>query len=47
VLSAFSPAESAHLNAWIAEAADAVEALTSMPLDEVASKYTVKKSPLQ
>jgi peptidyl-tRNA hydrolase, PTH1 family len=47
VLSPFSPAESAGLHAWVSQAADAVEALTQMPLDEVASKYTVKKSPLQ
>ena len=47
VLSAFTPAETAHLGGWISHTADAVEALTKMPLDEVASKYTVKKSPLQ
>ncbi len=47
VLSAFSPEESVVLDNWIAQAVDAVEALTRMPIDEVASKYTVKKSPLQ
>ena len=47
VLSPFTPAESSHLAAWIAHAADAVDALTRLPLDEVASKYSVKKSPLQ
>lgn len=47
VLSPFTAAEAGHLDAWIAGAADAVEALTTSPLDEVASKYTVKKSPLQ
>jgi len=47
VLSPFSAAETEQLSAWIALAADAVEALTILPLDEVASKYSVKKSPLQ
>jgi PTH1 family peptidyl-tRNA hydrolase len=47
VLSPFSAAESAHLGAWIAQAADAAEALGEMPLDVVASKYTVKKTPLK
>jgi len=47
VLSPFSAAESDQLQAWIDVAADAVEALTHMPMDEVASKYTVKKSPLK
>ena len=47
VLSPFTSAETAHLSAWISHAADAVEALTTLPLDAVASKYSVKKSPLQ
>ena len=47
VLSSFTPAETEHLAEWIAYTADAVEALTNTPLDEVASKYTVKKSPLK
>lgn len=47
VLSAFSSQERPCLEEWITHTADAVEALTRMPLDEVASKYTVKKSPLQ
>ncbi|WP_345987640.1 aminoacyl-tRNA hydrolase [Sulfurimonas sp. HSL1-2] len=47
VLSAFTPAEREHLPAWIDRTADAVEALMRMSMDEVASKYTVKKTPLQ
>jgi len=47
VLSPFSPSESTHLEAWISQAADAAEALTSAPLDVIASKYTVKKTPLK
>lgn len=47
VLSPFTPKECEYLDAWIEHAADAVEALLSEPLDVVASKYTVKKSPLQ
>jgi PTH1 family peptidyl-tRNA hydrolase len=47
VLSPFGKEEQAHLDAWIEQAADAVEALLEQPLDVVASKYTVKKSPLQ
>ena len=47
VLTPFTPAEAEHLPAWIERAADAVEALTRMGMDEVASKYTVKKTPLQ
>ena len=47
VLSRFTADESACLAGWISHAAEAVEALTKMPLVEVASKYTVKKSPLQ
>lgn len=47
VLSPFTPEESEYLDAWTEHAADAVEGLLSEPLDVVASKYTVKKSPLQ
>jgi peptidyl-tRNA hydrolase, PTH1 family len=47
VLSPFTAAETEHLEAWICRAADAVEALTALPMDAVASKYTVKQSPLK
>jgi PTH1 family peptidyl-tRNA hydrolase len=47
VLSRFSPEETEYLDAWIAHAADAVESLMQQPLDAVASKYTVKKTPLK
>jgi len=47
VLQPFLDDERTQLDAWIAHAADAVEALTRLGFDEVASKYTVKKTPLQ
>jgi len=47
VLSPFTPEEAAHLPEVIAQAADAVEALTRMGMEEVASKYTVKKTPIK
>jgi PTH1 family peptidyl-tRNA hydrolase len=43
----FTEAERPCLEAWIGRTADAVEALTRESLENVASKYTVKKSPLQ
>ena len=47
VLSAFTAEEMPFLDEWIARAADAVEALLTQTLENVASKYTIKKSPLQ
>ncbi len=45
VLSPFE--ENDCMEAWIAKAADAVEALRDTPLDRVASLYTIKQMPLQ
>jgi PTH1 family peptidyl-tRNA hydrolase len=47
VLSSFTEQEQIYLDAWIEHTSDAVEALLEHSLDAVASKYTVKKSPLQ
>ena len=47
VLSPFSQTEAAHLDAWIANAADAVEMLLEQGWEEVASKCSIKKIELQ
>ncbi len=47
VLSPFSPEEKPYLEPWISHTADAVEALLREPLERVASRYTIRKSPLQ
>lgn len=46
VLSDFSEQEQAHLEGWIAHTADAVEMLLREPLEAVASRYGIRKSPL-
>ena len=47
VLSDFSQAESEHLNIWISDACDAVESLLKNSLEDVSSKYTIKKFQLK
>jgi len=47
VLSDFNGAESKHLVNWISSAADSVEFLLNNTLEEVSSKYTIKKFQLQ
>ncbi len=47
VLGDFSPSQQPHLPGWIAQAADAIEALWHKSLDEVASQYSLKRSSLQ
>jgi PTH1 family peptidyl-tRNA hydrolase len=47
VLSDFNTLESEHLATWISNACDAVEALEKNSLEDVSSKYTVKKFQLK
>ena len=47
VLSDFNGAESKHLVNWISSASDSVEFLLNNTLEEVSSKYTIKKFQLQ
>ena len=47
VLGGFTEKETPFLPTWIAKTAEAVEALIASGLEETASKYTVKKSPLE
>ncbi|MBN2896705.1 MAG: aminoacyl-tRNA hydrolase [Campylobacterales bacterium] len=47
VLSPFSAHEEPHLPLWIAQAADAIEALWIKGWEEVASQYSLKRSSLQ
>ena len=47
VLSDFNGTESKHLANWISSAADSVEFLLNNTLEEVSSKYTIKKFQLQ
>jgi PTH1 family peptidyl-tRNA hydrolase len=47
VLQPFTPEEQNHLDAWVSHTADAVELLGEQSWDEVASKYSIKKFPLQ
>jgi PTH1 family peptidyl-tRNA hydrolase len=42
VLSPFTPGEAAHLEGWVAAAADAVELLLNEPWERVASRCSVK-----
>ncbi len=47
VLQRFSEKEVSHLQTWISHTADAVEMLLTMPWEDVASKYSIKKFQLQ
>jgi len=47
VLSDFSSLESAHCDAWISHACDAIENLFQNSLEDVSSKYTIKKFQLK
>lgn len=47
VLAPFSEKEQAHLSEWISYTADAVEKLLTLPWDDVASQYSIKKFQLQ
>lgn len=47
VLSSFSEAEQHHLPVWIAQAADAVELLLKEPWEDVASKCSIKRFPVE
>ena len=47
VLSDFSQAESGHLRVWISHTCDAVESLLENSLEDVSSKYTIKKFQLK
>jgi len=47
VLSDFSQAESGHLGVWISHTCDAVESLLKNSLEDVSSKYTIKKFQLK
>ncbi len=47
VLSDFSPQEEAFLNTWIQKASDAVELLLKDSIENVASKYSVKKIEIE
>jgi PTH1 family peptidyl-tRNA hydrolase len=47
VLSDFSLVESEHLGSWIKSACEAVEALLQNSLEDVSSKYTIKKFQLK
>ena len=47
VLSDFSDSEFKHLKEWISTACDAVESLLENSLEDVSSKYTIKKFQLQ
>lgn len=45
VLSRFNGKEQLHLASWIAHTADCVEMLLHEPLENVASRYSIRKSP--
>ncbi len=47
VLSDFSSLESEHLNIWISHTCDAIESLLENSLEDVSSKYTIKKFQLK
>lgn len=47
VLSDFSELESVHLGMWISHTCDAVEELLNNSLEDVSSKYTIKKFQLK
>jgi PTH1 family peptidyl-tRNA hydrolase len=47
VLSDFSSAESEHLNSWISHTCEALEYLLENSLEDVSSKYTIKKFQLK
>ncbi len=47
VLNSFSKDEQEHLSTWIAQAADAVGSLSQESWENVASKYSIKKFPLE
>jgi peptidyl-tRNA hydrolase, PTH1 family len=47
VLSPFTPQEAAHVEAWVAQTADAVEELLETPWETVASRRSVKQITLQ
>jgi len=47
VLSDFSSAESEHISSWISHTCDAVESLLENSLEDVSSKYTIKKFQLK
>jgi PTH1 family peptidyl-tRNA hydrolase len=47
VLSAFNEKEQKHLPSWIAHTADAIDKLSELPWEDVASQYSIKKFALQ
>jgi peptidyl-tRNA hydrolase, PTH1 family len=47
VLSDFSKDESEHVDSWITQACEAVESLLENSLEDVSSKYTIKKFQLK
>ena len=47
VLSDFSSAESEHISSWISHTCEAVESLLENSLEDVSSKYTIKKFQLK
>ena len=47
VLSDFSYSESEHLATWISHTCDAIESLLNNSLEDVSSKYTIKKFQLK
>jgi len=47
VLSDFNEEESKHLSLWISDACDAIESLEKNSLEDVSSKYTIKKFQLK
>lgn len=47
VLSDFSPAELEHISSWISHTCEAVESLLENTLEDVSSKYTIKKFQLK
>ncbi|MBU1657984.1 aminoacyl-tRNA hydrolase [bacterium] len=47
VLSEFNEEEKKHLETWISQACDAVESLLDNTLEDVSSKYTIKKFQLK